>query len=92
MGNKHSGSGYCTYSGSYRQGLFHGYGELCCLSGMYLHNYFQRNNIIFNNIYLFVKVNIIKVILSVVRNTVVVSSVLSVMLKLVMKLGCISVE
>ncbi|RYH31832.1 hypothetical protein EON65_01785 [archaeon] len=35
LGSKHSGAGFCTYKGEYRQGLFHGTGEFCCQAGPY---------------------------------------------------------
>lgn len=35
LGCKHSGAGYCVYTGSYSRGLFHGYGELQCVTGRY---------------------------------------------------------
>jgi hypothetical protein len=34
LGCKHAGGGYCTYSGEYRQGLFHGFGEFKCQLGI----------------------------------------------------------
>jgi hypothetical protein len=42
LGCKHGGSGYCTYVGDYRQGLFHGYGELKCMSGLWYKGQFRR--------------------------------------------------
>jgi hypothetical protein len=33
LGNKHSGYAFCRYTGEYRQGLFHGYGEFTCSAG-----------------------------------------------------------
>lgn len=35
IGNKHFGIGFCTYSGEFCRGLFHGDGEILCMSGQY---------------------------------------------------------
>jgi hypothetical protein len=35
IGNKHFGIGFCTYSGEFCRGLFHGDGEVLCMSGQY---------------------------------------------------------
>jgi len=33
LGYKHSGAGYCIYTGSYTSGYFHGHGEFKCQAG-----------------------------------------------------------
>jgi len=35
LGYKHSGTGYCNYTGSYVSGCFHGQGEFKCQAGPY---------------------------------------------------------
>lgn len=33
LGCKHAGVGFCVYTGEYKQGLFHGFGEMRCMNG-----------------------------------------------------------
>lgn len=42
LGHAHKGTGYCTYSGAYSRGFFHGFGELLCLSGQHYKGHWHR--------------------------------------------------
>lgn len=42
LGNKHAGVGFCVYTGEYKQGLFHGVGNMCCMTGQYYKGQWQR--------------------------------------------------